>query len=196
MNDYSNNKKYQDILENGKHLFWKHGFRRVSVEEICKESGVSKMTFYKYFSNKLVLARTILDNVIDESMQKFKAIPKEDCSPAEKMEKILRMKLEGTTDISREFLNDLYNNSNPELGLTQYIEEKTKVVWTEVMNIFRTGQEDGWVRKDLKVEFLFTFMMNSLNMLGDGELLKLYNSPQDLIMEVTNLFVYGISPRT
>ena len=45
-------KKYQDIKKKGKELFWKYGTKRVTVEEICREAGVSKMTYYKFFKNK------------------------------------------------------------------------------------------------------------------------------------------------
>ena len=50
------NRKYDDIMSTGKDLFWKYGIRRVTVEEICEKSNVSKMTFYKYFPNKETLA--------------------------------------------------------------------------------------------------------------------------------------------
>ncbi len=38
------NPKRELILSTGKDLFWKFGFRRVTIEEICKEAGISKMT--------------------------------------------------------------------------------------------------------------------------------------------------------
>lgn len=53
------NKKYKALLEAGKKLFCKHGFRRVTIDEICREAGASKMTFYKWFDNKTEFAKTI-----------------------------------------------------------------------------------------------------------------------------------------
>ncbi|MDH5400751.1 MAG: TetR/AcrR family transcriptional regulator, partial [Cyclobacteriaceae bacterium] len=61
MTDITQNRKYQAIFETAKELFWKYGIRRVTIEEICKEAGVSKMTFYKFFPNKVALANTILE---------------------------------------------------------------------------------------------------------------------------------------
>ena len=49
--------KLQAILDAAKSLFWKHGIRRVTIEEICEVAGVSKMTYYKYFSNKTAIAK-------------------------------------------------------------------------------------------------------------------------------------------
>ena len=57
-------KKQDQIIQAGRHLFWKYGMKRVSIEEICREAGVSKMTFYKYFANKTALALYILKTVL------------------------------------------------------------------------------------------------------------------------------------
>jgi len=192
MEDFKNNKKYRAILHKSRELFWKYGFRRVTIDEICREAKTSKMTFYKFFPNKLELARTVFDHEVDKGLQKFREILKEDSSPSEKMEKMLKMKLEGTNDISNEFLNDFY--SSPDLGLSTHIEEKTRIIWAEILELFKDGQRKGWIRKDMKVEFLFNFLQRSTSVITDKELLKLYSSPQELIMELANLFVYGISP--
>jgi len=189
---FTNNKKFSAILDTSRVLFWKYGYRRVTIEEICREAKVSKMTFYRFFPNKLELARAVFDCVADEGLQKFREILKEVSSPSEKMKKIIRLKLEGTNNISNEFLNDFYNN--PELGLAIYIEEQTKVLWLEIIELFRKGQADGWIRKDLNLEFMFLFMQKATSVLTDKEILKLYTSPQDLIMELANMFVYGVSP--
>ena len=82
----------------------------------------------------------------------------------------------------------------PNLDLTPYIEEKTRIYGQRHSQLFKEGQNEGWIRKDMKVEFMFYFMQKSTPLLTDKELLKLYNSPQELIMELANMFVYGISP--
>lgn len=192
MNDFSNNKKYKSILDKSQELFWKYGFRRVTIEEICREAKVSKMTFYKFFTDKLDLARSVFDRVSDEALVSFRNILHEESTPPEKMKKILQLKQEGTNNISREFLNDFYNN--PGLGLTPYIEERSNAMWKEVLELFKKGQEEGWIRKDMKVEFMFLFMQKTMQLTTDRDLQDLYNSQQDLIMELTNMFFYGITP--
>lgn len=186
------NKKCMAILHSARRLFWKHGFRRVTIDEICREANTSKMTFYRFFPNKLEVARAVFDTVANEGQIKFKELMQEDSSPSEKMKKILQLKVEGTSEISIEFLHDFYNN--PELGLSTYIEEKSKIMWSETLELFKSGQKEGWIRKDMNVEFMFLFMQRSTPILNDKEVLKLYNSPQELIMELANMFLYGISP--
>ena len=44
-------KKEGDILRTAEDLFMQFGYDRVSVEEICREAKVSKVTFYKLLCN-------------------------------------------------------------------------------------------------------------------------------------------------
>ena len=60
-------KSVNAILKNGKDLFWKYGIRKVTVEDICKEAGVSKMTFYRSFENKYEVAKIILIELANDS---------------------------------------------------------------------------------------------------------------------------------
>ena len=53
-------KKKLQIVETAKDLFMRYGIRRVTIDEICRTAGASKMTFYKYFSNKIALLKEIL----------------------------------------------------------------------------------------------------------------------------------------
>ena len=64
-------KKQQQIVETAEELFLKHGLKRVSVEEICQKSGASRMTFYRYFTNKMVLMQHIWDQWIEEAYRQI-----------------------------------------------------------------------------------------------------------------------------
>ena len=122
MGELINSSKYQDICKKGKELFWKYGVKRVTIEEICREAGVSKMTFYKFFPNKIELARTIFEGVFEKSLKRFKDTISSDMSFQDKVKEMIAMKMEGSKDISVEFLNDIYKN--PELGLLAYAEKR------------------------------------------------------------------------
>lgn len=186
-------KKYNDLLEAARELFWKHGFRRVSVEEVCHKALVSKMTFYRYFPNKTELAKAVYNKVADEGIQRFKEImADESTSPVEKMQQMLQMKFEGSNDISREFLKDFY--SNPKLGLSAHIEAKSRQAWVEIINDFKTAQQKGWFRKDFKPEALLIMTGKLSELVNDERLLQMYNNPQELVMELARFFTLGIMP--
>lgn len=187
------NKKYNDIIITAKDLFWKHGFRRVSTEEICKKSGVSKMTFYKFFPNKIELAKTVFDSVVAEGEQKFKQILKEEIPTPEKIRKIILLKVEGTNNISPEFMQDFYLGTEPELKT--YVEERTRKAWDILIDHIKEAQETGIFRKNFKPELLIKVQFKLSELLEDKSVVNMYNSQQELILEFTNLLVYGISQR-
>lgn len=191
MNAKSNIKKDQ-ILATGKVLFWKFGFKRVTIEEICREASVSKMTFYKLFPNKLELATAILDDIFDDSLLKIRKLSEEHETPEKTFNKILQLKSEGTKGIGEEFIKDLY--TNPESGLKSYMEEKTHLMFAEIMNVYEKGKLDGWIRPDLNIPFFFAYIRKSMEQITSEEFLNYFESPQELIMELTNLFLYGITP--
>lgn len=184
--------KQEQILDTGRELFWKYGFRRVSIEEICREAGVSKMTFYKYFPNKTALATEILDRVFDESNEKIFLIGEEHENTEATLQRIMNLKFEGSRDISREFIQDLY--TNPDEDLQNYFQKKTREVFDAVINLYERGKKDGWVRKDLNIPFMIKFTRQSMDLLTGEGMMDGFSSPQELIMEVTRLFIYGIIP--
>ena len=186
------NKKYNDIVRTAKDLFWKHGFKRVSVEEICQKANVSKMTYYKHFPNKIELAKTIFNGVVSEGEKQFRLIMKEDSSAAEKMKKFIQLKINSTNNISHEFLQDFYTGAESELKA--YVEERTRVAWDVLIKDYKEAQKTGIFRKDFNPEFLFKAQNKLAEMLDDKSVTSMFDNQQDLIMEFANLLVYGIAP--
>ncbi|WMX14439.1 MULTISPECIES: TetR/AcrR family transcriptional regulator [unclassified Aureispira] len=184
------NKKCQAILKTAKELFWKHGVKRVSIQEICKEAKTSKMTFYKFFDNKIDLAKTILDLVFEEGIQEYKAIMEQNIPFAQKVKETLLAKARNSKNISQEFITDIYKNND--LGLLEYIYAKGEVMMDLVLDDYEQAQKEGYVRPGIKREFMRYQLLKMREMVLDDALLVHYDSPQELTMELTNFFFYGL----
>lgn len=64
--------KTNHIAKCATNLFIEYGIKKVTVEEICKQAGISKGTYYKYFfSNKLDLVIHIVNDIFEESSKGF-----------------------------------------------------------------------------------------------------------------------------
>ena len=126
-------KKRQLLIETARDLFMRYGIKRVTVEEICDRAGVSKMTFYKHFNNKLDLALFILNREFEEGINRYKRIMNQDAPYSEKAKEIIQMKLELSDDISPEMLKDLTASSIPEVSeLIQKISRENFKIFLEV----------------------------------------------------------------
>ena len=185
--------KALQIMEKAKELFWKHGISRVTVTEICREAGVSKMTFYRHFDSKVDLAKQAMKASTDEAWEKYTAIMSQDIPFADKMKQSVLLKFEGTKDISEELIRDIYKN--PELGMMEFMQEMTQESMKRLIMDYIKAQENGEIRKDLNPQFIMYFMNQMGQMLSDPALAAMYPTPNDLIMELFNFFLYGIMPR-
>lgn len=192
MSEESNPKRNQ-ILSTGKDLFWKYGFRRVTIEEICKEAGVSKMTFYKFFSNKSDLVKILMDDILGTALAKYNEIMNRDIPYPEKVIGMIELKREQVSTMSNEFFRDYVQSADPEMinYLNQLSQENMKMF----VDDFTRAQKKGDIRKDVKVEFIMFIMNHMVEMTHDDTLLNMYDNPQDLVMEITNFLFYGILNR-
>lgn len=189
----NSSKKYKSIMASARLLFWRYGFKRVTIEEICTNAQASKMTFYKFFDNKQELAKAVFDAEVAVSLAKTKAILLAETTTEEKMKQLILLKADGTHEISREFVEDFY--TNPDLGMKTYIEQRTQEVWQEMIKDFKEAQQRGVFRKDMKMEFLLVFAQHITGLLTNPAAMQLFQTPQELILEVTRLMVYGLIPR-
>lgn len=184
------NEKYLDIVRAGKHLFWKHGLKKVSIENICQEAGTSRATFYKYFDNKENIAIYIIKSVIDQAMADYEKIMSTDMDFETKVRKTIDFKIKTSNDISKEFLKDLYSGEYIELD--SYYRKATEDSIKMVRRDFEQAQYDGYIRMDVKIEFLLYFLNKLGEMVNDDILLSLYGSTSELIGELMKFFFYGV----
>ena len=152
MESRKKSKKEITIIRTGRELFWKFGFKKVSVEEICAKADVSKMTFYRIFPNKTELAKKIMDELMDDGMVKFREILTADCPASEKMQRIIALKAEGTREMSQVFVEDVYSDPGSELQL--YVMNRSKEAWDGVIDEFKEAQKRGVFRDDFKPKSL------------------------------------------
>ena len=188
-----NNPKKQQIITTARDLFWKYGFRRVSIEEICREANVSKMTFYKHFNNKDELAKYIIDLITGIAMKKYREIMDNDIPFIKKVEKSIQLKMESSNEMSQEFFDDFHKNASPELR--EHFNKLVRANLQTIQNDYIKAQKKGDVRSDINPNFILYYLDKILEMAKDENLIRLYKSPPDLINELTRFFFYGILPR-
>ena len=103
------------------------------------------------------------------------------------------MKLNGTDQMSQAFFADYLPHADPELH--DFMHKQAQKTWEEIINDYKEAQKNGDIRQDIKIEFILWYLNKMLDMMGDEVLEKMYDNPQDLIMEMVNFFFYGIMPR-
>ena len=147
-------KSVNAILKYGKALFWKYGIRKLTVEDICKEAGVSKMTFYRSFENKYELAKIILIEFANESYMIFSELfSREDPFP-EIVAEFLEIKKQQAKAVSIEFIKDIYVQNEFTDSLKRLLEESQKSLMTTIYKSFDKAREEGWIKKEVSTSFI------------------------------------------
>ncbi len=181
--------KQDQILEAAKELFMQFGLKKVTVEEICREAGVSKMTFYKYFSNKHEMIKTLWDKWADEGIRELRENIESDKPFVDKIQTILEHKEKNSRKIKREFILD-YINASPEMAPI-YHQIYTRAM-EEFMSFYIRSQEEGYIYKNLKPALFLKITSLLPELVKDDELMKHYPNYQDFVMEVNHFLYYGM----
>ena len=190
MEEFKNNKKFQETLKTAKKLFWKYGIKRVSINEICAETPISKMTFYKFFKNKEVLAGFILNKIFTGLHQEYRMIMDQDIPFTSRIKQVINHELKASEDMGEVFIMDIFNNEFTQLQ--KQIREYTERYNAEIVNDMIEAQKQGEIRKDIKPEFILYLLEDINKKIMDDKLSALYSSKQELIVELANYFFYGI----
>jgi len=183
-------KKTRQIIEAARFLFMKYGFRRVTVEEICRKADVSKMTFYKYFEGKTEVFKSVLGDIFRGALARYRAIMDSPAPFRNKVQAIIRMKLELSEEVGKEYIRDILSGADPEiasfiLGLKQ---ESVR----QFLDDLKELQASGQVRPGLRPEFISYLYDLILESFKDGHLLGLFPTIEDLTAEWMNFLFYGI----
>lgn len=184
-------KKKTQIVQAADSLFKKFGIKKVTVEEICQEAGASKMTFYKYFANKIELVKYLWQQTTDDSMQKLDELDRRDIPFTEKIKVLLKMKEDATSEMSIEYIHD-YLEVIPEL--ISFYNEIYSQVMVKFMDMIRRAQGRGEVRKSMRPEFFLAVVRQLTELAKDEKLAAMYDNYTEFALEVNNFLYYGIMP--
>jgi len=88
--DVSAERKKQ-ILDSAMIVFSRKGFHQARMDEIVKQSGLSKGTIYWYFSSKDVIITQILDNLFERELASLGELQNEEGSASDRLLKFMRI---------------------------------------------------------------------------------------------------------
>ena len=184
--------KKEQLELTAKELFWKHGFKKVSIDEICRKANVSRKTYYTFYENKTALVINILKTMVEEIKTSYLKIFEDNIPFAEKMEKMLIMKLKMSESLSMEFVADFYN---PDAGeVLEYFTKMTEESITFFREFFRIAQEKGEMNPNLNLDYLIWLIQRAMELCKSPELLKMFPTAESMTRQISESILYGIMP--
>lgn len=185
--------KKEIIISTANELFLKHGFKKITVDEICKTAHVSRKTYYTYFSNKEDVVKEVITKISDYGFQLYNEIfNNASLTFAEKMEKGTLAKIELAKHWSMEFLTD-FLNLEPESELSVLYRSISERSFNLLNDILTSAQRKGEIDDGLNLNYIMWLMQKQYQIIGEQELIKMFSSVEEMVKQMTQVFVHGIS---
>lgn len=184
--------KKQQIERKAKELFWKHGFKKVTIEEICKKAIVSRKTFYTFYENKSALVIFLLEQIIEEMMTEYKRIINSELPFSEKIEQMLTLKYESSKSFSMEFVDDFFHPDAEDI-LAIYT-KITQESMSMIHSFFIDAQKNNEINPDLDIKFVMLMMQKMLDITSQPDVMKLFPDTETMTRQISQFVIYGIMP--
>jgi len=179
------------ILKTSLELFYKFGIKRVTMDDIAKELGMSKKTIYHHFKEKDDLVNTLCDAEMIKHEQIFDELFNESKNPIHEMMLISANMRKMMQHINPIFFLDL-QKFHPQ-ALNRFQEFKQNCAFKHIERNITKGIEAGFYRKDIDVEFTAKYRLSQLDMLLFGNYYSFekisFTKSHELLLD---MFVYGI----
>jgi len=181
------------ILEAAKELFFKHGFKRISIEDICNKAGISRRTFYVYYENKTDLLIKLLEQMSEEGLREIRTIHDSDKPYPDKLVQIANYNIAQLEQMTPEFLADIHDHSFVEVR--EHYESKQELVEKYTRIFFEEAQKRGEIRSNLDIEFLQKFINYAIASYKNESIRNHYPDPALLMRNIADMLFYGILGR-
>jgi AcrR family transcriptional regulator len=138
----------QSILELARKRFERFGFRKTTVDEICRDGGISKKTLYRHFRDKEDLfARVLIQEALSARAEVFRRLG-EVPDPPEKLERLIRIAVEFFQE--ERFITRLLRDEEGiylPSSLSSYVERAESATIRMIAEILRDGIDQGRFRE-------------------------------------------------
>ena len=183
----------QQIIKTAGEMFFRLGIRSVSIDDICRELGMSKKTFYVYFAGKDELVAQLLQSNIDCMSAKLRELLDQH-DFRKLLNTLLRRQQAEKNDVRRvpQLVYDLKKYYPKQFAEFQ---NNTFRVQKEYLQAYlEQGSHDGFVRADLNIELTAVLLAKiHSDAIRDFEIIEAHNhNMHQLAHTAMDVFVRGV----
>ncbi|MBA3651825.1 MAG: TetR/AcrR family transcriptional regulator [Chthoniobacterales bacterium] len=178
------------ILEEARIHFFKHGFRNVTMDDLAAELGVSKKTLYAHYPSKDALLEAVLDAKYGSIRATLEQAAAQRAAHFPEALHALLSSLRGELDeLQPAFLRDM--RKAPEI-FKQLEQRRARLIRHHFGRLFRQGQRDGHVRRDLSAQLMIETLLASIQaIMNPAKLCELEMAPRTAFTGLIDLLLHG-----
>ncbi|OGW11999.1 MAG: hypothetical protein A2W77_06250 [Nitrospinae bacterium RIFCSPLOWO2_12_39_16] len=179
------------IIDTAEKRFSQYGFKRVTMDDIASDLGISKKTLYKHFKSKEDIAWAVKERMhrdIDKLLQRAK---REIPDPILRFKKIIAEVTSRVSIIGSAFMTDI-KKEIPDLW-RQCEEFREREIYEYIGGILEEGVKKGKIRKDIDTKIAVMAYLGAIRMIIQPEILmKNQFSIEDAFNNILKIFLEGI----
>jgi AcrR family transcriptional regulator len=179
------------ILNATKALFNRtHDVKRVSIEAIADEAGVSPTTIYNNFGDRETLIFEFIKDLTRVNLERNKAIVRSEMPFPQKLTGIISGKMDIAAKVDSEIIEKLLTQDKKIAPYVDEIyEQEIKPLWLEIMT---DGKKHGYIDPSLDETALVTYLdIIQAGLKAKQDLFKDFADNMTLIEQLTRLMFYG-----
>ena len=179
------------IIEKAADLFPRLGFSKVTVDELCDELGMSKKTFYRYFTSKDELADAVFKWNISSVKSNLLGIMNEHVDYTERLYKLCQFISQFLSRMNKAAQQDLIRH-RPDLWkrLELYRKQEIFPIFKDMLD---EGIKLGMVRNDIQKDLVLLVLASAVEGILTPEVLTTQSfSTEDAFRGIINIFFNGV----
>ena len=179
------------IVTKASQLFLQYGIKRVTMDDIAQELGISKKTIYQHFKDKEEIITTATRLHMLNECEKMRELKSQTDNAVEHLHLVSKCMRESFSHVSSSILYDLKKYYKE--AWNEYLEFEQKHIYNTIVNTLKEGIEEGYFRPEIDPNILATLRMVEIRMSFDKELFDIKGASLfDIQSQLLDHFTYGI----
>jgi len=183
--------KKQRILNTALKLFQHtHDVRKVSLEAIAREAGVSPTTIYNKFQTRENLLAEIVKMLARENLERSRALIRSDIPFPHKLAGIMSGKMDMISTVHKELLGKMIKqDKSMATFIDQIYKEEIRPMWLELL---AEGKEQGYIDPALDNNALMVYLdVMKAGFSTKEDFLRAAAGSPELLKQLTAIMFYG-----
>ena len=185
----------QRIVEATRAHFFAHGFRRVTMDDLAKELGISKKTLYAHFPSKIALLEEVLADKfagIEAKLKEIKRAYPRDFATA--LHELMANTQRELDEIKPPFVRDMRQKAPQVFKMVE--RRRAELIQRFFGRLFVEGQRTGMVRKDLPANLMIEILLATVQaIVNPAKIEELGLTPKIGFASVLKVVLEGVITR-
>lgn len=166
-------------------MFFSRGIRRVTMDDLAGELGMSKRTIYENFNDKTEILRATIDYFQDDNDRNLKTLMQRATNVMEVIIGILHYGLEGIKLVNPLYLEDL-QKFFPGIW-NETVQKSRDSGQLQLEQLLERGKQEGLFREDINSSLVARIFYEQMTLMHNNEAFPIEEFPRKELFE--NLFL-------